>query len=419
MDTLENAAERFWDHIWHRLYDKGTSLFYDNISSYDIEHRFDHLPKPEEIRRLFPNPNGWGTGMEDSSINGGVMLAAVCDRYAATGDDSLRKAALRVFKGLQRCATQSSRKGFILRSVSPLDDKSYYPESSRDQITHFVHGLWRYAHSELCHEAERKRISELMQEVCADMERMVVAENGYNYCREDGTPGNVSIMWNKIKLHEACRLPCVYAVGWDLTGDRHWLDCFHRYAGKACDWASGLDSRRSNNAFAMLQHQVSLEVIAQTDTGDSEIRRKAAGLMEKLARGMEERYFHEFDEGGKSYGSYKDVDVAELNLCQWREGPRIEKEFADGTYWVPGHKHNEAYQRAFRPLRSVAEALLCVLIASDDGLSGRSFDLLRRLLTIPEVELAWNYSIIYPQAAYWRHQRNEKGIVHVYPREKT
>jgi hypothetical protein len=396
MQDLHTAADRFWKLTWERLYHPRTSLFYDFVSSYDPAHRFDHLPTPEEIGQIIPNPNGWSTGMEDSAINGGVMLAAVCDRYDATGEDSLRKAAERIFAGLELCAGLSPRKGFILRSVSPIDGRSYYPESSRDQVTHFVHGLWCYAHSPLCGAAERSRVVAVMADVCADMERAVTPEHDYHYGRENGIPGGVSKMWGEhVQPHEIFRLPMVYAVGWDVTGDPHWRDLALRFARDGMDLAGRLDAAGMNNAYALFQHQVSLEVLSHVDLGDAVLRTRMCDLMQGVAAGMD-RFMDAFN-------THADVDVATLDLCNWRSGPRWVRTFIDGDYW--GAEWSEAFRHAFSPLREAAETLLCILMAGHGALSGKRLDLLTRTLTAPDPRLAFNYAMIYPQAAYWRHAR--------------
>ena len=51
-----------YDYIWKKLFCAKTGLFYDRISPDD--DRFSHLPSVEEIAKQFPNPSGWGTGME-------------------------------------------------------------------------------------------------------------------------------------------------------------------------------------------------------------------------------------------------------------------------------------------------------------------------------------------------------------------
>lgn len=401
MNDLFPLADRLWELSWERLYHPTTSLFYDFVSSYELTHRFDHLPMPDDIRKIIPNPNGWKTGMEDSTINGGVMLAAVCDRYDATGETHLRDAAERIFAGLELCASLSRREGFILRSVSPIDGQSYYPESSRDQVTHFAHGLWRYAKSPLCGATGQARIKKLMNAVCADMERSVTPENDYEYGREDGIPGLVSKMWGEgVQPHEAFRLPMVYAVGWEVTGEARWRNLARKFANEGIPLAEQLDAKIMGYAYTLFQHQVSLEVLAEVDMGDPALQARMRHLMRDVAAGMD-RFLGAFD-------TYADVDVATLNLRDWRNGPRLVKKFSDGDYWLP--KRPEAYLRSFFPLREAAETLGCILMAAPDPLSGKHLDMLSRILTEPDPQLVFNYAMIYPQAVYWRHIRQDNTM---------
>ena len=68
-DQLRERWEEAWRASWERFYDERTHLFYDYVCSYDPKNRLAALPTPEEIRRQFPNRNGWGTGMY-SAISG-------------------------------------------------------------------------------------------------------------------------------------------------------------------------------------------------------------------------------------------------------------------------------------------------------------------------------------------------------------
>ena len=132
-------------------------------------------------------------------------------------------------------------------------------------------------------------------------------------------------------------------------------------------------------------------------------------LMCGVAAGMD-RFLGAFD-------TYADVDVATLNLCDWRNGPRWVKTFIDGDYWVP--EWSESFRRAFRPLRDAAETLLCILMASPEPLSSQRLDLLARTLTEPDPRLAFNYAMLYPQAAYWRHARHLVAAARQEPRPPT
>jgi hypothetical protein len=280
-EQLEAAADSAWRTVWQRFYDARTSLFYDFVSSYDEAHRFDHLPSAEEIARRVPNPNGWGTGMEDSTITGGVMLAAICDRCEAGGDPQvLRPEAERIFEGLRRCGTASPENGMVLRSISPLDGTSHYPETSRDQLTHYAHGIWRFYRSPLSNESQRAAIRDMIDALCNRLEQRIVPENGFHFGMENGEPGLVDTMWD-VPPHEVGRLPMIYAIGWDLAGNEHWRDLCCTYAPKAMELAAGLRPESYDWCYPLFQHQVSLEVLASLAGPDKEPGWRE--LMRKLA----------------------------------------------------------------------------------------------------------------------------------------
>jgi hypothetical protein len=76
------------------------------------------------VKRQYPNPCGYSTGMEDGAILGGAMLSVLCDRFAVTKDESLREKAANVFAGLKRCVTVHGVKGFVARNVCPEDARA-------------------------------------------------------------------------------------------------------------------------------------------------------------------------------------------------------------------------------------------------------------------------------------------------------
>ena len=55
--------ERAWDITWRRFYLPQVQTFGDYLSSYEPGREQAHLPTPEEVRRQFPNPCGYSTGM--------------------------------------------------------------------------------------------------------------------------------------------------------------------------------------------------------------------------------------------------------------------------------------------------------------------------------------------------------------------
>ena len=139
INSTDPAVSGAWRMAFERLWCEKTKLFYDFLSEDTPDGAISHLPTPEMIARQVPNPCGWGTGMEDSVLNGGVMLEALIALYQRTGEASILPALHEVAEGLLACAQVSGQEGFLARSLSPADGESHYSNSSRDQYTHWVY----------------------------------------------------------------------------------------------------------------------------------------------------------------------------------------------------------------------------------------------------------------------------------------
>ena len=135
----------------------------------------------------------------------------IIDRYEVTKQESLRQRAYDVFQGIRLCATAHGANGFLARGVCHEDLKSIYMNSSRDQYTHAVHGLWHYAKSPLCSEETRQEIREILSAIADRMIRNVTAENDYDSLRANGTARTV---WGRLSGWRCCR------VGFDIIDVR-------------------------------------------------------------------------------------------------------------------------------------------------------------------------------------------------------
>ncbi len=195
-DPLKTYVETTFFH-------PGTALFYDYAASGDSEHRFDRLPRPEEIAALDPEPCGRGTGMEDCPLHAGCMLDLLC----RTGDLEF---ARRVLTGLYNLTMLHGTPGFVARGFSPFAGTLCYPNSSRDQFTLAVFGGWRAA-GLLTEREDRGRAAELLGAVSDYCLRQVTRENGWNLMRRDGGRAMVSVM-RYCDPHEALRLPMIHAA---------------------------------------------------------------------------------------------------------------------------------------------------------------------------------------------------------------
>ncbi|MCE5240198.1 hypothetical protein LLH23_17180 [bacterium] len=389
---LYDAAEAAWVRSWEWYFHPATGLFYDYLCSTDPAERFRYLPTPEEIARQCPNPNGWGAGMEDSSINAGVWMGMVCDRFAVTGEEHLREAATRVYQGMVLCATVSPSAGFVARSVSPADRTSHFMESSRDQYTWHAYGLWRFSRSELADETQRATIREIITAVCERLERTVrPGETDYHICREDGKPGLVDKMW-LVDPHEIARLPMLYAIGADLTGEAHWAGKCREYADQAA--RESVLPPATRLAYAFLQQQVSLEALYELAAAESPLRTAWGEALEFVAGWMEAF--------PRQCQQYVPVDVAALDT-DWRHW-----EFAcQSGYSVP--RWPEALRQEDATVRQPGEAQLAQLMCPTWQPSDEWLALLARTLCQVDYCASVGYGLFYPLAAYWRAVR--RGVV--------
>ena len=110
-ETEDTKIQRIRQVFEQEYFLEEMELIYDYRTSMEHEHRFDHLPTPEEIAHRLPNPCGWRSGMEDSVMNCGVAL----DMYLDAGDEAW---ARKMYHGLRRCGTVSGLPGFVARPMA-------------------------------------------------------------------------------------------------------------------------------------------------------------------------------------------------------------------------------------------------------------------------------------------------------------
>ena len=380
--VLGACVEQAWDVTWRRFYLPRTHLFYDYLTSYEAGKELAHLPTPEEAARQYPNECGYGTGMEDCMISAGAMLSLIVDRYAVTKQEMLRERALDVFRGIELCATAHGVPGFLARGVCADDLKSIYPNSSRDQYTHAVHGLWLYHRSPLCSPETRREVGTVLAAVADRMTRTVTPENGYDSLRADGTRDTrgISRMWN-VKGHEAARLPMVYAAAWDVTGRQEYHDRYRRYLTPAIEQSFTVEANQPT--YAWLQMQASIELLASLEQ-DSALKAKMHEIMTMVAR--------------RCAGRARNAGVAAARLdltalcSDWRTG--------EGLSW------EGKYRKVWYNIRERGEAALTQLMAVHVPFPKEQEDLLARAITQLDYHRVSSNGIFYLQAAYWKLRRH-------------
>ena len=105
------------------------------------------IPTAEECRNYIPSIVAWTTPIADGAMFGGLYLYALCQRYAATPSEALKKDIGVLIRGLLLLCDISDVDGFIARGVAD-DGVTHYPCSSNDQTGPWILGLYFAMHSD-------------------------------------------------------------------------------------------------------------------------------------------------------------------------------------------------------------------------------------------------------------------------------
>lgn len=411
----DELVEKMWKVSWERFWAPESHVFVDYLTSYAPGEYRKHLPTPEEVRRIFPNECGYGTGMEDGMIFAGAWLTAIVDRAKCESDLDVRaemkRLAHEVFLGVHLAATVHSDPGFLARAVLPADGKSVYPNSSRDQYTHAVHGLWHYYRSPLCegNEAEKEAIRKVLSLIADRMIRNVVPENDYDSLRLDGSRDTrgISRMWN-VLAHEAARLPMIYAAAWDTCREsadpmrakkaETYLSEYRKYAEKSVEQSLALDEKtllRWVPTYALLQMQSSLELLWHLET-DENVKAK---LLLGLERGFELAAARM--QNADAYS--KDLDMTFL--------------FQDWRIQGGGIPWGTPIRRIWYSPRETGEAAMTQLMCPTKEFPAESREMLNRAILRIQPDRVATSGIFYLISAYWnlrakeREQKKEKAAL--------
>ena len=117
MLTLDMQKEAAWNYIPQRLFFEKTNLVYDCFSSMEQKKRFAHLPWPDKISTDFPNPCGWGTGMEDCMPNAGSVIEICRLRYRIQQDPEAMRFACRIINGTFACTHVHGKPGLVGKMI--------------------------------------------------------------------------------------------------------------------------------------------------------------------------------------------------------------------------------------------------------------------------------------------------------------
>ena len=237
-------------------------------------------------------------GVGDAPLICGTALAGLVDRWLVTHDPQTKADAAKVAEGVLNLAVLHGRPGFVCRGFCS-DGKTTTSLSSRDQYTHWIHGLWRYVTApglaDANHAAAYKKH---VVEVARFMEERVTAEHAWNFGLADSPEKDyrgICTMWgDEIYPHEAARLPMIYLAAHLATADVHWLALYEKFIDEALDRTLALrdhPERKFANrmpCYSLYQANVSLEPIYAYERTRNPARtarlRDAMGVFAQLAR---------------------------------------------------------------------------------------------------------------------------------------
>ncbi len=405
--SIEKRAEMAWDYVFERLYCEKTGLFYDVLTGKGEDGAIRHLPTPEEIRLNLPNPCGWNTGMEDGGIHAGMLLETLCERYDATRDASLSKEAKMILKGLRTLCTVSGIRGFLARDVSPEDGKSFYMDSSRDQYTHVIYGIYRYLRCPLCTKDEDAELRDYLVSFAEYAEKCVTKENGYCLLRTDGKPGIVSTMYGKkIDPHEWLRLPMFYLAAYDASGDRHWLNLYRQYRDECLDESYKLaDGKYWNYTFGIDQMQISTRLCyeLETDAPYKERYLKLLKLTAAFTEGVTEKLLDEMQRD----------DLHFTTPCrEWRKRLLVYNKLLAGHLPLNGFAYNVPapdpdFKRDLRLPHDIVN-VPHLLILAEESVPDQAIDATAELFERMDFENHASASPVYMIRTYWQMMAHNK-----------
>ena len=381
--TRRPHLEFLWNQILERLYHPGTELIYDYVTSRDPLRRFDHLPAPEEVAANFPNPCGWSTGMEDCMLNAGSMLEILrLRREDDGGSPADTEFACRLLNGIHRCATVHGRPGFVARGISPRDGKSCYGNSSRDQFTLAVYGVWRFLRAfPDAPAAELRKARELLRSIALYCESAVTPERDYDLGRLDGGRAVVSKMW-QCDAHEVLRLPMIYAAAFEATGEKHWLEEAGRYVGPGLAITRKVTSKECGWDIPIAQLQLSLRFFLESALFP-ELKSGFAAAMERVS-GLTRPIFRRQLAAALSFSGdwgalYENWRLLPMRITPQTLSPDGRSAVFDGkTYLNPCF--GSAYAEPNSYLRSIGNCLSALLLDDNTVLPDAELDSLRQVL---------------------------------------
>lgn len=372
-----------WNTAFERFFCPQTGLFYEFVTD-DSAKAWDNLPTALEIKNSYPNPCGWGTGMEDSVMNGTVAIDALL--FYGKNED-IQKLVYSLADGVLKCGEAGESDGFVARSVLPYDGKSHYIESSRDQYTHFVYSLTRYYFSDHCEKNIKERIRQAIVAVAEKCKHDVTAHNDFNMLREDKSVGLVNKMWGDIGAHEYLRLPMFYLAAYKISGNDEYFSLYRKYVDEAIENSLAFNEKASR-LYCSLQMMCSLKFVYDYDE-DEKVKEKLLPLMKRLALYGEDKAVNNSIEFSKKEHR-SELDYA---FKSWRQVNMRDGGYFNGYRYLNPAQSELRENVAFYPVREVGEGAILASMCPEKRVSSH---LINAVLTMANAIDVKKQSSVYP-----------------------
>lgn len=285
------------------------------------------LPSIADVNDNLPSPPGYGTGLADVAYHTGTFLFSAVEAYEGTGEQAFADLARRSLSGLFLMDQQSViSPGFVIRGPHPSDLTVYYRDSSIDQHTLYLAGLWRFYHSSLATTNDKSTIENIVAKVVNR-----IKANNWSIVTESGGPATAGgSQLSRTDPTRVAALLSIAAMGYDITGSSllraDYENFITEYGGQRLNTLAN-DDPSQHNSFNLFENQdvFRTEILSRIESDpvrkaiyEERVTRMAAAMLSAPA----------LSSFSSSYSAYRDETIEDNIELLERFGVEVD---ADAT----------------------------------------------------------------------------------------